>query len=81
VNLDSSPDGGTTWFPVQSEALSAGTGTLTDYTQSKTVSGVDTFICRWDIDDDLLRIRVSGTSGAAGDVVSVTAKLSTRGAA
>lgn len=66
-------------MPIQSESISSGTGTLSDYVQSKTVSGTDTFLGRFTLDDDLIRIRVSGTSGAAGDVVSVYARLSTRG--
>jgi hypothetical protein len=73
VNVDASNDGGTTWFPVQSVAVAGGTGTLSDYTASKTVSGTDTFEARFELNFQMCRIRVSGTSGAAGDVVSVTA--------
>jgi hypothetical protein len=73
INVDASNDGGTTWFPVQSVATSAGTGTMSDYTASKTVSGVDTFEARFDLNFQLCRIRTSGASGAAGDVVSISA--------
>jgi hypothetical protein len=73
INVDASNDSGTTWFPVQSVAIAAGTGTMSDYTATKAVSAADTFEARFDLSFQLCRIRVSGTSGAAGDVVSVSA--------
>jgi hypothetical protein len=73
VNVDATNDKGTTWFPIQAESISSGTGTLTDYTAEKAVSAADTFEVRYLLGFENIRIRVSGTSGAAGDVVSVTA--------
>ena len=73
VKVDGTNDSGTTWFPVQSVSIAAGTGTLSDYVASKAVSGADTFEARFDLNFQQCRIRVSGTSGAAGDVVSVSA--------
>lgn len=66
------------WIPVQSVNISAGTGALSDFQFSKSVSGVDTFNALFALDRayDLVRLKVSGTSGAAGDVVSVSARVS-----
>ena len=76
VAVDVTPDSGTTWIPVQSESIAGGVGTLSDYTVSNAGSAADQFMGRFTLDDDTFRIRISGTSGAAGDVVSVWARLS-----
>lgn len=78
VAVDISPDG-TTWYPLQSESISSGTATLSDLVWSKTVSGTDTWSFYYPIAAQKMRIRISGTGGAAGDVVSVTLRLSNVG--
>lgn len=72
VTFQQSPNNGTDWFDIQSVAIAAGTGTLSDYTASKTVSASDNFeasLTSLAFKD--MRIKVSGTAGAASDTVSV----------
>lgn len=79
VNLDVTPEGmsGETvsnWYVSQTAAIAAGTVTLSDEDIQKAVSGVKLFEVRFDeLNAAYCRIRISGTSGAAGDIVSVTA--------
>ena len=77
--LEVSHDRGTTWAQIKSESIAAGTGTLSAYSQSFANTAAALLPCRFDIDDDFLRIKVSGTSGAAGDVATVKVRLSKRG--
>lgn len=67
----------TTLGQTKSESISSGTGTLSSYSQSfaNTATGIVTF--RFDLDDDFALIKVSGTSGAAGDVCTVDLRMST----
>lgn len=76
---DISVDGGTTWYPLQTQSVSAGVATLSDLVITKAVSGADTFVYDIPINYDLMRLRVSGAgiSGSSTDVVSVTVRLGT----
>lgn len=76
--LEVSNDGGTTWGQIKSESIAAGTGTLSSYSQSFATTSTGLTPYRFDLDDDLVRVKVSATSGAAGDVCTVTARLSKR---
>lgn len=72
VKYQHSPDQGTNWFDIQSESIAAGTGTLSDYVPTKTVSASDLFVTSLiDCKYKDMRIKVSGTAGSANDTVSV----------
>lgn len=73
--LEVSPDG-TTFGQTKSESISSGTGTLSSYSQSFATTSTGLTPFRFNIDDEFWRIKVSGTSGAAGDVCDVYARLS-----
>ena len=75
VDVDTSDDEGTTWFPLQSVSIASGTGTLSDLQWTKAVSGADTFAFDFPINYERIRLRVDGTSGGASDVVTVTVQL------
>lgn len=75
VSIDFSPDAGTTWYPIQTGATAAGVVTLSDAVYTKAVSAADTFAFNTPIAYDLLRLRLNGAGGAAGDVASVTVLL------
>jgi hypothetical protein len=76
VVLQETPDLGTTWVDVQSVSVAAGTGTYSDFTASKPVSDVKVYEHRFtDLNADNMRIKISATSGAAGDVASVWARV------
>jgi len=78
LNIDASPDDGTTWFPVQTTAVSAGAVTLSDADYQKTVSANDEWIINTPINYDHVRIRVSSGAGSpvAADTVKVYVKIS-----
>jgi hypothetical protein len=61
----------------KSESVASGTGTLSSYSQSFATTSTGVIPFRFDVDDDFAHILVSGTSGAAGDVCTVDARLST----
>ena len=69
-------DNRTTLGQTKSESISSGTGTLSTYTQSFATTTTGLTVFRFDLDDDFWQIKVSATGGAAGDVCTVTARLS-----
>jgi hypothetical protein len=77
VLLETSNDEGTTWHRVQSVSVSGGTATLSDLLYQKTVSAADTICINIPINYSFMRIKVDGTSGAAGDVIAISARLGT----
>lgn len=71
VTFQHSPDNGTTWFDIQSVAITTGTGALSDYTASKTVSASANFEARLaDLNFKDMRIKVASTAGGASDTFS-----------
>jgi hypothetical protein len=74
--VEVSHDGGSTWGQIKSESISSGTGTLSDYSQSFATTSASLVPFRFTLDDDHFRVKISATGGAAGDVCSVTCRLS-----
>jgi hypothetical protein len=76
--LEHSPDG-TNWAREQSVAISEGTGTLTDYTYSRAVTGSDAWYVQIPVTmSGDHRLQFTGTS-ADGDTVTVYVHLSAGG--
>jgi hypothetical protein len=74
VQLYKSADGGTTYGRVPSLAISAGTGTASDYTVSKAVSGSDTMAIDVDVSNCThLKAIFAATTGGADDKITITA--------
>lgn len=66
-------DDGDTFGRVVATSVTAGTGTNTDYTDAKAVSGDDTLLVTYDVRGlDVFRGVVSGTDGGASDLVDVS---------
>lgn len=79
INVDSSPNDGTDWCEFQSENISSGTATLSDLDYQKTVSASKKIRVAVPINDDQIRVRISGTSGGASDLVTVYGRLEVTG--
>lgn len=77
IDLYKSPDGGTTYGLVQSIAVAAGTGTLSDYVPTKAVAAASKSIAL-DLDVrncDKVKGVCSVTTGGASDLITVTGSL------
>lgn len=68
------------WCPVQTGATTAGTRTLTDLTDSKTVAADDEFSTSIEVNADEVRFLITATGGNVNDTAQVWATLSCRGA-
>lgn len=77
VYLESSNDGGTTWFRPQSNAISGGAATMSDLVYRKTVSAADQWLINFPVNYSKCKlvVAVGAGSGTTTDVFSVTLRL------
>jgi hypothetical protein len=69
---------GTNWLQVQSRNIADGTGTISDFADSKSVSGDDELNLNYELSPGIsgFRVVLSGASGGASDLASATIGLS-----
>jgi hypothetical protein len=76
MTLEASDDNGSTWYRTQTGSISSGTVTLSSQTFTKSTGSADqTFVVNQAINYDMMRIKVAGTSGDTGDLVTVSVRL------
>lgn len=71
AQLYKSPDGGTTWYHVHSISVSAGTGTLSEYTATHAVTADDSYYLDLDVRNCTdVKVVLSATGGGATDLLT-----------
>lgn len=77
VYLESSNDGGTTWFRPQSKSISSGAAVLSDLTYRKTVAAADQWLINFPVNyhECRLVVAVGAGTGTSTDVFSTTITL------
>jgi len=75
--IEWSPDEGTTWIRPQTVTWAAGVGTLNDMSWLRALAAADQFVINIPVNYDLVRLTVpiAGGAPAAGDLLSVWARL------
>ena len=71
IQLELEAGDGINWYKVQSESISSGAATLSDYTRRKAVTAAKSWVVNWPVNYPLVRLKMTPTGGDPSEALTV----------